>query len=180
MKLLLISIFALLGTLAGIPNKTVAKVDLKNFSGTWYCLYSIPTMFDKGSREMTTHYTLNKDGYYDVFSTCKKDQDPQIHSFRSKIFPVPNTNNSQLKAQFIWPIKVDYWVIDLADDYSYVVVGHPDYRFLFIMARKPEMDKKLYEQIITRCKAMGYPVEKLVSQQQHPLPVTGLPLANGG
>jgi len=169
MKTICTSVIALLAFFTGMPNKTVERVDLKHFSGTWYCLYSIPTLFDKGSREMTTHYTLNKDGYYDVFTTCKKDNDPELHTFKSKLFAVPGTNNAQLKAQFIWPIKVDYWVIDLADDYSYVVVGHPDHRFLFIMARKPAMDNALYEQIITRCKAMGYPVENLVSQQFHPI-----------
>jgi apolipoprotein D and lipocalin family protein len=42
-----------------------------------------------------------------------------------------------MKAQFIRPYKVDYWIIELADDYSYVVVGHPDHKFLFIITRKP-------------------------------------------
>jgi len=148
-----------------IPNKTVDRVDLKRFAGTWYCLYSIPTMFDKGSREMITHYTWDKDGYYDVVTTCKKDESPELHTFTSKIFQVKGTNNSRMKAQFIWPIKVDYWVIDLADDYSYTVVGHPDHKFLYIMARKPEMDKALYEQIVAKCKSMGYPVDQLVSQK---------------
>ncbi len=166
MKVVCVVIFALVSMVSGsLPNKTVARVDLNRFGGTWYCLYSIPTLFDKGSREMVTRYTWDKNGYYNVVTTCKKDQSPEIHTFKSKIFQVEGTNNSQMKAQFIWPIKVDYWVIDLADDYSYTVIGHPDYKFLYIMSRKPEMDKALYEKIVARCKAMGYPVEKLVSQQ---------------
>ena len=166
MKAICIGFITFLTVLTGsIPNKTVDKVDLKRFGGTWYCLYSIPTMFDKGSREMVTHYTWDNDGYYDVVTTCKKDESREIHTFTSKIFPVKGTDNAQMKAQFIWPIKVDYWVIDLAADYSYTVVGHPDHKFLYIMGRKPEMSKATYEQIIAKCKAMGYPVEKLVSQQ---------------
>ena len=104
------------------------------------------------------------DGYYDVVTTCIKNEKGDIRTVKSKIFRVDGTTDGQMKAQFIWPIKVDYWVIDLAPDYSWVVVGHPDHRFLFIMSRKPEMDKALHEQIVARCKAMGYPVEKLVSQ----------------
>ncbi|OCX51255.1 hypothetical protein BEL04_19550 [Mucilaginibacter sp. PPCGB 2223] len=150
-----------------MPNKTVGKVDLNKFAGKWYSLYSIPTMFDKGSRETTTYYTLNKDGYYNVVTTYKKDDRPELKSITSKIFP---GTGGQMKAQFIWPIKVDYWVIDLADDYSYVVVGHPDYKFLFIMSRKPFISKKQYDEIVTKCKAMGYPVEKLTSQN-HPDPI---------
>jgi len=165
MKTICIGLIALLPLFSGnVPNKTVSKVDLKNFSGTWYSLYSIPTLFDKGSRETTTHYNLNSDGYYDVLTTCR-EEDNHIRTVHSKIFPAKDTRDGQMKAQFIWPIKVDYWLIDLAPDYSWAVVGHPDYRFLFIMSRKPHMDKKLYDEIVARCKAMGYPVEKLVSQQ---------------
>jgi len=167
MKTLCIAAFIILAAFTPIPNKTVDKVDLNKFSGKWYSLYSIPTLFDKGSRETTTYYTFNKDGYYNVVTTYKKDDKPELKSVTSKIFPV---EGGQMKAQFIWPIKVDYWVIDLADDYSYVVVGHPDHRFLFIMSRKPSIPPKLYDELVAKCKAMGYPVEKLTSQK-HPEPI---------
>jgi apolipoprotein D and lipocalin family protein len=147
-----------------MPNKAVDKVDLSRYAGKWYSLYSIPTMFDKGTRETTTTYTLNKDGYYNVLTTAKKKDDAELHVYKSKLFPIAEQHNAEMKAQFVWPFKVDYWVIDVAPDYSYVVVGHPDHKFLFIMSRKPTMDKKLYEGLVAKCKAMGYPVEKLTSQ----------------
>ena len=168
MKTICIAFIAFITTMtSAIPNKTVEKVDLQRFAGTWYSLASIPTMFDKGSRETTTHYTWDKDGYYSVITTCKEDEG-KIKTVKSKIFPDnPDdaTHDGQMKAQFIWPIKVAYWVVDLAPDYSWAVVGHPDYRFLFIMSRKPGMDKAQYDKIVAHCKAMGYPVDKLVSQQ---------------
>lgn len=148
----------------GDRNVPVAKVDLKKFAGTWYSLYSIPTMFDRGSRETTTRYTLNEDGYYDVITTYKKPGDEKIHSTTSKIFP-SGAQSAKMKAQFIWPVKIDYWVIELADDYSYVVVGHPDHKFLFIMSRNQRMSKTMYDDIVERCKEKGYEVEKLTSQQ---------------
>jgi apolipoprotein D and lipocalin family protein len=165
MKTICIIALLLLNTFTNIPNKPVDKVDIKRFAGTWYSLYSIPTMFDKGSRETTTTYTWNADkAYYDVLTKCKKE-DGSDKSVRSKLFQVGGTNNAEMKAQFLWPFKVDYWVIALADDYSYVVVGHPDHKFLFIMSRKPSISKKTYDELVAKCKAMGYPVEKLVSQK---------------
>jgi len=165
MKTICIVLIAFLSFFSGnLPNKSVGKVDLKRFSGTWYSLYSIPTMFDKGSRETTTHYNLTSDSYYDVTTTCREENN-KIRTVHSKIFPAKETHDGQMKAQFIWPIKVDYWLIDVAPDYSWAVVGHPDHRFLFIMSRKPQMDKKLYQQLVAKCKSMGYPVENLVSQQ---------------
>ena len=101
--------------------------------------------------------------YYNVITTYKKPGDEKIHSATSKIFP-SEEQTAIMKAQFIWPIKVDYWVIELADDYSYVVVGHPDHKFLFIMSRSKKMPKKTYDDIVERCKAKGYEVNKLTSQ----------------
>jgi apolipoprotein D and lipocalin family protein len=165
MKTICLVVIAFFALGAGsLHNETVSKVDLKRFGGTWYSLASIPTMFDKGSRETTTHYNLNKDNYYNVVTTCKQP-DNSIKTVTSKIFTDGGDRAGEMKAQFIWPIKVDYWIIDLAPDYSWAVVGHPDYRFLFIMSRKPQMDKKQYDEIVAKCKAMGYPTENLVSQQ---------------
>jgi apolipoprotein D and lipocalin family protein len=165
MKTLCIIAFVMLNALTGAPNKTVDKLDLKKFSGKWYSLYSIPTPFDKNSMQTTTTYTLNKDGYYNVFTTGKKSTDNEDHTYNSKLFPVEGSGNGKMKAQFLWPFKIDYWVIDLADDYSYVVVGHPDKKFLFIMSRKPSMDKKLHDELVSKCKAMGYDTDKLTSQK---------------
>lgn len=164
MKIFALIALICLTTTAPIANKPVEKVDLNRFAGKWYSLYSIPTMFDKGSRETTTTYTLNKDGYYNVLTTAKKGDNNELHTYTSKLFPNADEHNAQMKAQFVWPIRVDYWVIDVAPDYSYTIVGHPDHKFLFIMSRKPTMDKKLYENLVAKCKAMGYPVEKLTAQ----------------
>lgn len=165
MKTLFVALFVLFHFSGNVPNKPVDKVDVKRFAGKWYSLYSIPTMFDKGTRETTAVYTLNSEGYYNVFTTAKKGDDNEIHTYNSKVFPDKDGNACAMKAQFVWPIKVAYWIVDIAPDYSYVVVGHPDHKFLFIMSRKPSLDKSTYDQIIEKCKAMGYPVEELTCQQ---------------
>ncbi|MBC7914245.1 MAG: lipocalin family protein [Pyrinomonadaceae bacterium] len=164
MKVLL---FIALFILEGLPNNPVEKVDLKRYAGKWYSLYSIPTLFDKGSRETTTYYTWNRKGYFDVLTKYKKPDSETVHSTNSKVFQVAGTNNAEMKAQFIWPYKVDYWVVELAEDYSYVVVGHPQKKFLFIMSRQKTLDKKLLQDITKRCKEKGYEVNKLVSQQHN-------------
>jgi len=164
MKTICSILFILFALLPIEKNVPIAKLDLKKYAGTWYSLYSIPTIFDKGSRETTTNYTLNQNGYYNVVTTYKKPGDEKVYSRTSKMFPSENGSKGALQVQFIWPIKVDYWIIELADDYSYVVVGHPDHRFLFIMGRNPEMPKKTHDEIVARCKAKGYDVAKLTSQ----------------
>ncbi|MGY4386533.1 apolipoprotein D and lipocalin family protein [Pedobacter sp. UYP24] len=165
MKVIAILMFMVLTNVPTTKNIPVPSVDLKKYAGTWYSLYSIPTPFDKGSRETTTHYKLNDEGYFNVLTTYKKTGSEEVHNYKSKIFPDEDGHGSSLKAQFIWPIKIAYWIIDIADDYSYVVVGHPDHKFLFIMSRSNKLPKKTYEEILQRCKAKGYDISKLTSQQ---------------
>jgi len=147
-----------------MDNTPVEKVDIMSYAGKWYSLYSIPTFMDKTWRETVETYVIHPDGYYAVFTTYKTAGDDEQKFVRSKLFVVRGTRNAELKAQFVWPVKVDYWIIELAEDYSYVVVGHPKHKFLYIMARKPEVSKELLEGIIERCEARGYDTTKLVSQ----------------
>lgn len=147
-------------------NKPVAQVDLKKFEGKWYSLSSIPTALDKKWRETDETYTWNSKGYFDVYTTYKKVKKDKSENcdIRSKLFQVEGTGNAEMKAQFVWPFKIDYWIVELAEDYSYMVVGHPKKKYLFIMSRKPSMDKILYMQIVERCKNRGYQTDDLFFQ----------------
>lgn len=148
-----------------MDNQPVQRVDIMAYAGKWYSLYSIPTFMDKHWRETVETYVIHPDGYYAVFTTYKVIAQQKRKYIRSKLFVVRGTNNAVFKAQFVWPFKEDYWVIELAEDYSYVVVGHPKYKYLFIMARKPEMDQNLLREIIDRCNKKGYATSKLMSQE---------------
>ena len=147
-----------------MENSPVEKVDILSYAGKWYTLYSIPTFLDKHWRQTTETYVIHPDGYYAVFTTYKVDGDDKQKYIRSKLFVVKRTNNAEFKAQFLWPFKTDYWVIELAEDYSYVVVGHPECKYLFIMSRKPFLDKELLDEVIDRCHSKGYDTSRLVSQ----------------
>jgi apolipoprotein D and lipocalin family protein len=63
--------------------------------------------------------------------------------------------------QFFWPFTGKYWIIDLADDYSYAVVSHPNKKYLWILSRTPKMDDALYQQILLRLKENGFDLLKL-------------------
>jgi len=74
---------------------------------------------------------------------------------------VPNSGNARLKVQFFWPFRGDYWIFELADDYSWAVVGSPKRNYLWILARSPEMDEQLYNNIASRIAGKGFDIERL-------------------
>lgn len=165
MKILAIIFFTWWANLLGTGNAPIKNLDVNRFAGKWYSLYSTPTKYDRGSRETTTTYTLTSENYYNVKTVYKKGASNEAHVYNSKLFLNENKKYGALEAQFIWPFKADYWVIEVGDDYEYAVVGHPDFDYLFILSRNKSLDKQTYNAIVSRCKAKGYPVDKLTSQQ---------------
>ncbi|MCE3259515.1 MAG: bacterial lipocalin [Bacteroidetes bacterium] len=152
---------------------TVTLVDLEKYSGKWYVIACIPTSVDKHWNYMTETYTVTKKRNIAIFTTYikasdpdKKKAKPKEKHLRSKGFPQKGTNNFKWKVQFFWPFKVDYLIEEVPTDYSYTVVGHPEKKFLYIMAREKTISDELYKQLTTRYKDRGYDMSKLIRVPQ--------------
>jgi apolipoprotein D and lipocalin family protein len=83
------------------------------------------------------------------------------HTSKARPFIEKNSGNAKLKVQFFWPFTGKYWIIDLADDYSYAVVSHPNKKYLWILSRTAQMDAGVYQHLILRLKAKGLDTSKL-------------------
>ena len=142
--------------------ETVPYVDLAKYAGKWYEIASFPQRFQKGCQATTAEYTLTDKGYVVVENRCNRDSLNGEESYiKGKAFVEENSGNAKLKVQFFWPFRGKYWIIDLAEDYSYAVVGHPNRKYLWILARTPQMNEKLYQKITTPLAAKGFDLNKL-------------------
>lgn len=149
------------------PLATVPSVDLQRYMGLWYEIASFPQRFQKGCHCTTAEYSMTDKGYVRVVNTCRKDSaEGKVKAANGKAFVVEGSGNAKLKVQFFWPFRGDYWIIDLAADYSHAVVGDPSRKYLWILARTPKMDETLYREIVSRIAAKGFDVAKLVLQDQ--------------
>jgi apolipoprotein D and lipocalin family protein len=137
------------------------KLDLLRYSGKWYVVGSIPTRFDKDWNYITETYMIRQDGTIDISTTYIKTGSTETKELRSKGFPKKEEKNLKWQVQFFWPFKVDYLIEEIPEDYSYVVVGHPKQKFLYIMSRNKAMDPTLYTAIVKRCKEKGYNISEL-------------------
>merc|ERR1712183_166964 len=63
------------------------------------------------------------------------------------------------KVSPIWPIKIPFQVIELANDYTYTVIGYPNRQYVWIMSRTPSMDDKTYDML----------KERLITKHQYKL-----------
>jgi apolipoprotein D and lipocalin family protein len=155
-------------TVKSRPLQTVPHVDLKKYAGKWYEIAAFPQRFQKGCICTTAEYTLTDRGFVIVENRCiRTDKHNEESYIRGRAFVEQNSGNAKLKVQFYWPFKGKYWIIDLALDYSYAVVSHPDKKHLWILCRQPRMNESLYQSITGRLEQQGFDISKLKKTAQH-------------
>lgn len=144
------------------PLETVPYVNLEKYAGKWFEIAAFPQRFQKGCNCTTADYKLHPDGYVEVYNSCNKNStDGPKKGINGKAFVADKQTNAKLKVQFFWPLKGDYWILELAEDYSYAVVGTPDRKYLWILARQPEMQPAVYQMLVTSAKNKGFDITKL-------------------
>jgi len=149
------------------PMPTVPSLDLDRYAGQWYEIARYPNSFERDcARDVTATYTRNTDGTVTVVNACRKADGSVMSAQGQARMAVPP---SKLEVRFapawlswlpfVWG---DYWVIDLADDYSYSVVGEPSRDYLWILARDPRLPDATLDRIVAKLPALGYDPERLV------------------
>ncbi len=148
------------------PLPTVSHVDLARYVGKWYEIARYPTRFEKDcASDVTATYSLLSDGKIEVLNACR-EADGKMKTSKGKATVIDTETNSKLKVTFFWPFYGKYWIIDLAPDYSYAVVGEPGRDYLWILSRTPQMKAETYERILKRVKELGYEPAKLIHTKQ--------------
>jgi len=152
---------------SGNKLETVPSVDLKRYAGVWYEIALYPVVFEKGCNCTTAEYIPTDKNYVKVINRCRKGGiNGKESMIEGKAFIEKGSNNAKLKVQFFWPFKGKYWIIGLADDYSWAVVSHPNRKYLWILSRTPQLQDGVYEKIIQLIKEKGLDPEKLIKTTQ--------------
>ena len=140
---------------------TVSAVDLTRYAGRWYEIAKIPNRFQKQCASGTTaDYELRNDGRITVVNRCvKSDGSTDEATGVAKV--VDTASNAKLRVSFVsflgWrPFWGDYWVIGLHEDYRWAVVGTPDRKYGWILARTPTLDQNTMEEIFSILERNGY------------------------
>jgi apolipoprotein D and lipocalin family protein len=81
---------------------------------------------------------------------------------------VPGTGNAQWSVRFWGVVAADYLVLEVAPDYSWALVGHPQRKYGYVFSRQPRMDDALYRQLLARLAGYGYTTSRLRKVPQSP------------
>jgi len=150
-----------------LPLEVVDSVDLERYAGKWYEIARYPNSFERNCVGVTADYTIRNDGRIDVLNTCYEGNlDGRARTIAGTARSV-DESNAKLKVTFFWPFEGDYWIMDLAEDYTYAVVGDPGRTFLWILSRTPELDADTLDGILEWLPSQGFDPERLIMVEQN-------------
>ena len=152
------------------PLPTVPCVDLARYAGTWHEIARLPNLFQRSCACSQARYEPLPDGSLAVTNSCVTGRG-RCREVTGRAEPVPCSGNARLRVRFgglaaLVPVprEGNYWIIALDDDYRWAMVGTPDRRFLWILARDTCLEPETYASLVTQARCLGFDVDRLVTR----------------
>lgn len=147
----------------------VSNLDLNKYAGRWYEIARLPNRFqDKCASDVSANYSLRPDGRITVVNRCV-DRSGNITEAAGVARRVDGAPPSVLQVRFapaflsfLSAVWGDYQVIALDDAHTHAVVGSPDRKYLWILARSSSLDNATYDRLLTVAKEQGFDVSRLI------------------
>ena len=171
-----LSSYALSQSSSPLPLVVVDSVDLERYIGTWYEIARLPNRFQNSCvGDVAATYSLTEDGEIKVVNRCRREDGTFSEAEGRARRAHEDGPSTKLEVRFapailsflpfVWG---DYWIIDLAPDYSYAVIGEPNREYFWVLGRSPGMDEDTLKDILGRATAQGYNLDHLIRTHHTP------------
>lgn len=148
--------------------KTIASLDVPRYLGTWYEIAKFPNWFQKKCVANTKAvYSVKPDGNLKVLNSCKtaagetSEAEGSARQMGAKDSPRLEVRFAPEWLSFLPLVWGDYWVIDLDSQYQVAAVSDPRREYLWVLSRTPQIDPKVYEELLQRLKQQQFDIHKL-------------------
>ena len=151
---------------------SVDSLDLSRYLGLWFEIGRLPLKWEEAdATRITAHYALLDDGAVEVDNRCYlASGEPKRTVGRAT--PVEG-EPGQLKVSFLpRPLQWipftdgDYWVLKIDQEYSVALVGTPDRKNLWLLARTHVVDPGTEAAFLDEARAQGFDLEQWIRPVQ--------------
>ena len=80
---------------------------------------------------------------------------------RPRGFVREGTGNAVWGMQFVWPIKAEYLIAHVDEDYTETIIARSRLDYVWVMARTPQIPAEDFERLRRQVADLGYDVNKL-------------------
>ncbi len=165
MKYLALALLLCLTGCTGLPDNVtpVDGFELEKYLGRWYEIARLDHSFERGLTRVTADYSLRDDGGVRVLNRGYSAKDDVWKEAEGKAYFVDRSDQGYLKVSFFGPFYGSYVVLALdRDGYQYSLVCGPDKSYLWILARRPDLDKVVLESLVAKAAAAGFDTSRLI------------------
>ena len=148
---------------------TAGVVDLSRYTGRWYEIARLPMRFQKANEAAIAEYGSNADGTISVHNIAIRPDGSQ-HDIRGRAKVLNPPENTKLAVRFsTWfgplipvPKEGNYWILHVDEHYQEAIVGTPDRKYLWLLARTATISKPSYDGLVAKAEALGFDVSRLI------------------
>lgn len=150
-----------------LDTSTVSELDIDRYLGTWYEIARYPHRFEKDLQGVTATYSYREDGKIKVVNQGYKGS---LSGEKTQAIGKAKINKKggpgKLKVSFFWIFYADYYVMELDPDYQWALIGSSSDKYLWILARTPQLPDTTYQQILEKARERGYDLTNLQKVDQ--------------
>jgi len=152
---------------------TAAAVDLGRYTGRWFEIARLPMPFQKADEAAIAEYGTNADGTISVHNIAiRPDGSQRDIRGHAKVLNPPE--NTRLAVRFhTWfgplipvPKEGNYWILHVDGEYQEAIVGTPNRKYLWLLARTPTIPESRYAALVARAEQLGFDTSRLLKVPQ--------------
>ena len=150
-----------------VPDQSINanfEFELEKYLGTWYEIARFDHSFERNLQEVTATYSIREDGKIKVVNQGVKNG--KLKTAIGKARPQPNGTLRNLEVSFFWSFYAPYNILELDENYQYVLIGSNSPNYLWILSRTPQLDKTIFDLLIQMAEQRGYDTSKLIMVEQ--------------
>ena len=139
-------------------------VDLDRFMGRWYEILRTPNDAQKNCYAAYQVWSQTAPGRFSIAQFCHHDSPagPE-HRVQTGARVLDAPTNAKFEASFFAGlIRRDYWVLDHADDYSWMIASTSNGKFVAALSRRPGLPRREVDALTARVAGMGLDSRALV------------------
>lgn len=156
--------------------QAVRDFQLERYLGLWYEVARLDHGFERGLVDVTAEYRLTDDGRVSVVNRGLRPESCRWESVEGEARLQGAADTGSLSVTFFWPFAGGYHIIALDQDaYAWAMVAGPTRGFLWILAREPDLDPAVQQQLVAQAETLGFDTRELIRVEHG---VSGCPAAS--
>jgi apolipoprotein D and lipocalin family protein len=167
MKRPVLAVFIALGWAAtawAAPPQPLKPFDVGHMAGRWYEIARLPNPANRDCQAGTTDWSAAGPGRFRITAVCRRGSaNGPAKVFQAAVRITDPVTNAKVRMTLLGGlISNEYWLVDHADDYGWLIMCTPNGEVMAIMAPRPSLSPAVRAQVLVLVRNLGFDTTKLI------------------